>query len=65
MTIAIKNIIKIWKKNIRYLKDLSQMILIWLMVLKGYKLINVVPRFFSDGRCAGYTYWFIDISEIK
>jgi hypothetical protein len=31
---------------------------------KGYKLINVVPRFFSDGTCAGYTYWFESISEI-
>ena len=35
------------------------------MLLKGYKLINVVPRFIRDGTFAGYTYWFIDVSEIK
>lgn len=36
------------------------------MLSEGYKLINVVPRFFRDGTCAGYTYWFIDdVSEIK
>lgn len=28
------------------------------MLSKGYNLLNVVPRFFSDGTCAGYTYWF-------
>lgn len=31
------------------------------MLSDGYKLINVVPQFFSDGTCAGYTYWFIDV----
>jgi len=35
------------------------------MLLEGYKLLNVIPRFFSDGTCSGYTYWFIDVSEIK
>lgn len=30
------------------------------MLSKGYELINVVPRFFNDGVCSGYTYWFID-----
>ena len=24
----------------------------------GYKIIVVIPRFFGDGTCAGYTYWF-------
>jgi hypothetical protein len=33
------------------------------MSLSGYKLIQIVPRFFSDGTCAGYTYWFEDILE--
>lgn len=33
------------------------------MSLNGYKLIQIVPRFFSDGTCAGYTYWFEDILE--
>ena len=32
------------------------------MLSKEYELINVVPQFFSDGTCAGYSYWFVDIS---
>lgn len=28
------------------------------MLSKGYKLIQIVPRYFLDGLCCGYTYWF-------
>lgn len=33
------------------------------MSMSGYKLIQIVPRFFCDGTCSGYTYWFEDILE--
>ena len=33
------------------------------MLLTGYKMIQIVPRFFADGNCAGYTYWFEDAWE--
>ena len=51
---------KIFKRNIPDDIDFANS-----MLSKGYELINVVPRFFSDGTCAGYTYWFVDVSEIK
>ena len=28
------------------------------MLKNGYKLIQIVPRFFNDGGWSGYTYWF-------
>ena len=31
------------------------------MLGRGYKIIMIIPRFFGDGTCAGYTYWFESI----
>lgn len=35
------------------------------MLSTGYKMIQIVPRFFADGNCAGYTYWFEDVWEFN
>lgn len=34
------------------------------MLSKGYKLIQIVPRYFVDGLCSGYTYWFESIQDL-
>lgn len=28
------------------------------MLGRGYKITMIIPRFFGDGTCAGYAYWF-------
>ena len=28
------------------------------MLGRGYKITMIIPRFFGDGTCSGYTYWF-------
>ena len=33
------------------------------MFRKGYKCFQIVPWFFSDGSCGGYTYWFETIVD--
>lgn len=35
------------------------------MLSTGYKMIQIVPKFFGDGNCAGYTYWFEDVWEFN
>lgn len=35
------------------------------MFCQGYQLTHIVPRFFSDGSCSGYTYWFERLDLIK
>lgn len=32
---------------------------------KGYRLTQIVPRFYNDGSPLGYTYWFERLDLIK
>lgn len=39
--------------------------LVEVIFCQGYQLTHIVPRFFSDGSCSGYTYWFESLDLIK
>ena len=47
-------------KNSRTADDIS---LVEIMFWEGYQLTHIVPLFFNDGSCSGYTYWFESIEK--
>lgn len=49
-------------KNSRNPDDIS---LVEVMFCQGYQLTHIVPIFFNDGSCYGYTYWFESLDLIK
>ena len=66
MTIAIKKHYKNMREKYKIISSSTpnNINLANRMLSEGYKLFNIVPHFFSDGGCMGYTYWFEDISQV-